>query len=177
MRRIGLMNNKRKLEKRRRHVHKGLGLLILAILISTFILSSGISVADGAYEQMKLFMQLKIVNDVSVPDFINATKAVPETEGESVCIIHMPNKYIGISGRDKNDRYESLLFNNLTQKQVLLYAITLCTMYESIDQSRTTADSVLMGVYYSDEEDPIIILNAEVAKKVSDTLSEIASSL
>lgn len=150
--------------------------IISVALMTVFVFAPNNSKADGAYEKLKMLMEMKIVSDVSVPDYQDITTLVKETEGETMCLIHLIDRYIIIDGRDKNNKFESLCYRNLSNKQLLLYAISICTMYESIDDSKTTAKEFSIGLYYDDNEDPLIIINAETAKEVSEILSNIAKS-
>ena len=147
--------------------------ILLLIIIIAALPCCGL--ADGAYEELKTLMSLKIVSDVTPPDYLDASSSVAEAEKTTVCVISLNNGYIGISGRNLNNKYESRFYNNLSINQLLLYAISVCTMYESIDQAKTTADDFWILVAYGDGEDEsILITDAEQAKQVSELLSEIA---
>ncbi len=146
---------------------------VISVLLMIVLLFPCCGIADGAYELLKTLMSMEIVSDIEAPDYMDVSSMVDEIAKTTWCSISLHDRYIAISGRNQNNKFESLLYSPLSQKQLYLYTLSVCTMFESIDKAKTTAnDFMIYMVYGKGEGESLLISDAKTAEKVSDVLAE-----
>lgn len=148
---------------------------ICVFLVVLVVLQPVLSLADGSYFFLKTIMGIQYLSDVEVPKSFDCSTSVQEIGKKCYCMISFPDSWITISGRDLQENYECLLYNNLTMQQLALYSMAICTSYANIDGARTTAPSFEIVIKHGEGDDEMVIINnaedAETfAKIISDAL-------
>lgn len=146
---------------------------ICAILAVLVVLQPMISLADGGYHLLKTIMGMQLLSDVEVPESDDYSHVSHEMENRCICMVQLPNQWIAISGRNLSENYESLMYNNLTVEQFVVYSMAICVGYAEIDAARTTSTAFLIAMKYGDGDDEMVIIdNAEDAEKVAKIISD-----
>ena len=147
-----------------------LAAIVAAVLVCVCIFPAG-ACADGSYEMVKSLMAIEIIDGEGAPTPLDSTRFVQETENDTTVIISFPDLYIGISGRNSRNVYESQYYS-LSEKEMLAYMYLLCGLFEQIDSSRTTANEFYMGIVTEEDKDPTVIDTAAKAQKIADLIAD-----